>query len=94
VPISYLSPAISPRLPSRPLLLSTHAHPSLYNRAGAISSEQAVSLNVLIDQGDERVKRVFCLYEADKDVYRLIDALKIFKSREEVTMTPACVSCV
>jgi hypothetical protein len=52
-------------------------------------------LNVLIDQGDERVKRVFCLYEADKDVYQLIDALKIFKSREEVIKTLLCVcSCV
>jgi hypothetical protein len=91
--ISYPSPTISPRLPSR-FLLYTHAHPTLYTRAGAISSEQAVSLNVLIDQGDERVKRVFCLYEADKDVYRLIDALKIFKSREEVTVTLACVCCV
>lgn len=48
-------------------------------------------MNVLIDQGDERVKRVFCLYEADKDVYQLIDALKIFKSREEVMMTLLCV---
>jgi hypothetical protein len=49
---------------------------------------------VLIDRGDERVKRVFCLYEADKDVYRLIDALKIFKSREEVTHEPClCVLC-
>ena len=34
---------------------------------------------------------MFCLYEADKDVYQLIDALKIFKSREEVMMTLLCV---
>ena len=58
--------------------------PSHLDRAGAVSSEQAVSLNVLIDLGDERVKRVFTVYETDKDVYKLIDALKLFNSQKEV----------
>jgi TATA-binding protein-associated factor Taf7 len=36
-----------------------------------------VALNALIDQGDEHIRRVFQLYEADKDVYKLIDSLKL-----------------
>lgn len=88
----HLSPDHLTSTPTPLLTYSLHTHSHTpYPRAGAISSEQAVSLNVLIDQGDERVKRVFCLYEADKDVYQLIDALKIFKSREEVMMTLLCV---
>ena len=86
---SSSSITISPTLPnyfslSIPPSPSLTISPSPSLRAGAISPEQAAALNILIEKGDDRIKRVFTVYEADKDVYKLIDALKIFNIQSQV----------
>jgi len=46
--------------------------------ANAVEQPQAAYLNELIDQGDVQVRKVFYEYEQDKNVYKLIAALKAY----------------
>lgn len=46
------------------------------HRANALSAHQAAALNALVDGGSATVRSIFLAYEDDKDVYKLIDALK------------------
>ena len=75
-------------LPHPCIIFPSFTHPlilySSFLRAGAISPEQAAALNILIEKGDDRIKRVFTVYEADKDVHKLIDELKIFNIQGQV----------
>jgi hypothetical protein len=52
----------------------------ILSKANAISTQQAKYLNSLIDSGNPTISKVFRSYEIDKDVYRLIDALKIVEN--------------
>lgn len=45
-------------------------------RANAINDEQKEHLRNLIDEGNSKLATVFRKYEADKDVYALIDSLR------------------
>jgi hypothetical protein len=38
-------------------------------------------LSALIDRGDRQVGEIFAQYEADKDVYKLIDTLKALEAQ-------------
>jgi hypothetical protein len=49
----------------------------ILGRAGAITAKQTSLLNNLIISGDEITAAVFMQYEDDKDVYKLIDSLKM-----------------
>ena len=46
--------------------------------ANAVDPPQAAYLDELIDQGDVQVRKVFYEYEQDKNVYKLIAALKAY----------------
>ena len=46
--------------------------------ANAVDEPQAAYLNELIDLGDVQVRKVFYEYEQDKNVYKLIAALKAY----------------
>ena len=52
----------------------------ILSKAHAISTQQAKYLNSLIDSGNPTISKVFRSYEIDKDVYRLIDALKVVEN--------------
>lgn len=59
-----------------------------YFRARGISPEQFQALNQLIDQGNQAVARIFAAYESDKNVYKLIDALKTLESSSRASAEP------
>lgn len=48
-------------------------------RASAVDENQGNFLRQLIDQGNPQVGKIFQQYEKDKDVYKLIAALKQFQ---------------
>ena len=55
----------------------------ILSRAGAITPTQVKTLEVLINRGDLSILRVFKAYEDDKDVYKLIGALKGVEDKVE-----------
>ena len=94
LPHHHSLPPSPHHLPTPPHPLSPSSHSSSPSiRAGAISPEQAAALNILIAKGDDRIKRVFTVYEADKDVYKLIDALKIFNIESQVSHAVCVMIC-
>ena len=59
----------------------------ILSKANAISTQQAKYLNSLIDCGNPTISKVFRSYEIDKDVYRLIDALKVVENYSKESST-------